>query len=313
MFGIMKINKQIIIIASLLIQSGCASFMGTVDFDQDINDLLTERNRQNMGGTGGLSEGLSLDTLSDRNNIRKRRNAIRPKTKNPNASELTAKTAPITISKIKTINAPIDKEINTKKKYLPETYILPDFIVNEPTAKTFGLIEFLEYSVKSSPIYRTEKESLFLSTISLLSERHLWGPRFFDTINSTISGTPEAGDHTQVLTIVNELGVTQNLPNGGSISATALTTFVENLRDATTKNENSQTADLILTAKIPLLRGSGTVAKESLIQAERELIYSVREFERFRREFFCPSSRRLFQPHISTKKNYQQQSPSRKS
>ena len=50
-------------------------------------------------------------------------------------------------------------------------------------------------------------------------------------------------------------------------------------------NGNTQTADLIFNADIPLLRGAGMVAREDLIQAERNMVYAARDFERFRRTF----------------------------
>ena len=49
--------------------------------------------------------------------------------------------------------------------------------------------------------------------------------------------------------------------------------------------EEVQSAELILAASVPLLRGAGTVAREDRIQAERGVIYAARSFERFRRDF----------------------------
>ncbi|UCD27376.1 MAG: TolC family protein, partial [Planctomycetota bacterium] len=46
---------------------------------------------------------------------------------------------------------------------------------------------------------------------------------------------------------------------------------------------SGETGAMILKANIPLLRGAGRVAYESRYQAERDLIYAVRTFERFRR------------------------------
>ena len=281
----MNIKNSSIIAFVTLLASGCSSFLGTVDFDQDINSILNEKNNENLGNTGGISSAFGVDQLDVTDDNANRSHMLQPATTNPNAKNLPAELAPVTISKIKPESSSVVEGSDAAEDE-DEIYILPVFINDDPNAKEFGLVQFLDYAIKNSPAYRTEKESLFLSTISLLSERHLWGPRFFDTINTNISGTPEAGDHKQVLKIVNELGVTQKLPNGGNVSASALTTFVEDLRNATTKDGNSQSAGLSLSADIPLLRGAGTVARESLIQSERNLIYSVRDFERYRREFF---------------------------
>jgi outer membrane protein TolC len=78
--------------------------------------------------------------------------------------------------------------------------------------------------------------------------------------------------------------VTQRLPYGGTISARALARATEDLHSRVADGDN-QSAEFILAADIPLLRGSGLTARESRIQSERNLIYAAREFENFRRDF----------------------------
>ncbi|MHC4977369.1 MAG: TolC family protein, partial [Planctomycetota bacterium] len=51
---------------------------------------------------------------------------------------------------------------------------------------------------------------------------------------------------------------------------------------------------LILEGNIPLLRGAGLAARESRIQAERDIIYSARDFERFRRQFLVSIANDFF-------------------
>jgi hypothetical protein len=78
--------------------------------------------------------------------------------------------------------------------------------------------------------------------------------------------------------------VTQRLPYGGQVSAQLLAAATENLHERVA-GQNVQTAELIFAADVPLLRGAGMVAREDLIQAERNMVYAARDFERFRREF----------------------------
>src|SRR5207247_98701 len=62
-------------------------------------------------------------------------------------------------------------------------------------------------------------------------------------------------------------------------------------------NDNSQSAEpasVALTGSLPLLRGAGLVNLEPLIGAERELVYQVRTFEDFRRQFAVDISRSYF-------------------
>ena len=122
------------------------------------------------------------------------------------------------------------------------------------------------------------------STLSLLSELHLWGPRFFNKINNDVTAVSDDGLYDTSLAVVNDFSITQKLPDGGNVSASALTNIARDIHTATTDNSSSSTISLSL--DIPLLRGAGTVARESLIQAKRNLVYAARSYERFRRTFY---------------------------
>jgi len=165
---------------------------------------------------------------------------------------------------------------------------------NEP-ALTFGLTESLLFAVEHSREYRSRKEELFLAAISLLIERHLWGPRFFNDTTARFDGTPEKGDYDHAFSLVNDLRVTQRLPYGGEVSARALVNFVEQLRTASGSiTDDSQTTELRIEATIPLLRNAGMIAQEDLIQTSRDLVYATREFEQFRQSFLVSISTDYF-------------------
>lgn len=168
------------------------------------------------------------------------------------------------------------------------------FVDDQSNAIKMDLPEILGYAIAHSRAYQSQKESLYIEALDLLMEQHLWGPRFFAQFDAGISGTPEQGDYDQALSVVNSFGVTHRLPNGGSVSATALASFVNLLKDASGGSGEGQDASLVLEASIPLLRGSGTVARESLIQAKRDLIYAARTFERYRREYLLDISTRYY-------------------
>jgi len=122
------------------------------------------------------------------------------------------------------------------------------------------------------------------TTLSLLSELHLWGPRFSNAISGALDAGSTDGLYDTSLDVVNDFQITQNLQNGGSVSATALSSFANNLHRSATATSSSSV--LGVSIEIPLLQGAGTVARESLIQAKRNLVYAARNFERFRREFY---------------------------
>ena len=199
-----------------------------------------------------------------------------PPTTNPAASALPANpvatTAPTTQTSVTPYRNPTDTGV------APAEYDLP---------------QALSYAFSRAPDYRNEREKLFLSAISLLVQRHLWGPRFFDTVTARVSKVDDGSDREQAFELINQLGVSQKLPYGGTVSATAVTSFLNRLRsstDGTSGPDDQQSAQLLLSAVFPLLRGAGLAAQEDLIQAQRDLIYAVRTFENFRRAFLVKVS-----------------------
>ncbi|MEO0477725.1 MAG: TolC family protein, partial [Planctomycetota bacterium] len=98
------------------------------------------------------------------------------------------------------------------------------------------------------------------------------------------------------LDLVNDFTVTQRLPYGGTASVSALVNYTNLLQQASTNTspDELQSSGINASINLPLLRGAGQVAREDLIQAERDLIYAVRDFERFRREFFVSIANTYF-------------------
>lgn len=147
------------------------------------------------------------------------------------------------------------------------------------------LPEALRISQNASREFRTAQEQYLLSAISLLIQRHQFNPQFFNTTTFNVSGDANDGRHDVVLDIMNELGVTKQLERGGQVAASWIVSATEDLRDGVS-DRYMQSSELVLSGSFPLLRGAGLIASESLIQAERNLIYAARDFERFRRSLF---------------------------
>jgi outer membrane protein TolC len=142
----------------------------------------------------------------------------------------------------------------------------------------------LRYAEEHSREFRFAEEEYVLTALRLLIERHLWGPRFFNDISADFTAIGDGGLYDSSVRLVNDFQVTQRLPYGGDVSIRALATATEDLHQRVA-GEHVQSAEIILAADVPLLRGAGQVARESRIQAERDMIYAARDFERFRREF----------------------------
>jgi hypothetical protein len=141
--------------------------------------------------------------------------------------------------------------------------------------------------------YLTSEENYILAAIRLLSEQHLWSPRLFNDTTATLGATGSAGNFNHALNIINSLRATQKLPYGGDLEARWITNATQQLREQVT-DRYQQAGELALSSNIPLLRGAGDSARESLIQAERDLIYQARDFERSRRQFLVQIAQDYF-------------------
>jgi outer membrane protein TolC len=151
-------------------------------------------------------------------------------------------------------------------------------------ARRLDLSGALQYAITHSREHRFAQEEFVLAALRLLIERHRWGPRFFNETSALVTAAGDESLFDTSLNLVNEFTITQRLPYGGTISARALAVATEDLHQRVA-GENVQSAELILEADIPLLRGAGLTAREDRIQSERDMIYAARAFERFRREF----------------------------
>ncbi len=144
--------------------------------------------------------------------------------------------------------------------------------------------EALKIAQASSREFLNAEEEYILAAIRLLIERHRFGPRFFNDTRLALDGNLDTTNNDTTLSIINELRAVQQLPYGGAIEASLIWNAAEMLREEVS-GEYSSATTFAINANIPLLRNSGPIAKESLIQAERDLVYAARQFERFRRVF----------------------------
>ena len=113
-------------------------------------------------------------------------------------------------------------------------------------------------------------------------ERFLWTPQLSSQLSYEFADYGQVREFDRAMTATASIAAEQRLPLGGTVTAQVIDRWMRDLKVHTTSGE---TGTMILSADIPLLRGAGKVALESRYQAERNLIYAVRTFERFRREF----------------------------
>lgn len=258
-----RILSLVLIAAAGLNLIGCESSF--VRIDRRTTQLLSKTSAE-LGGVSIVpravdSTSSSMAFYADRDIY-----AEQIPTMNPAANELTFTPAP---------------ETDTAEAIMAR---LQGYADTPDDAITLDLEASLSQAIRTSREYRFDEEEYILACLRLLIERHRWGPRFFNEVSATVDGEADNGNFETALRLVNEFRVTQRLPYGGEVSARALVRATEDLHRKVS-GEGIQSADIILGADIPLLRGAGNVAREDRIQAERDLIYAARDFERSRREF----------------------------
>lgn len=127
--------------------------------------------------------------------------------------------------------------------------------------------------------YQAQKEALYIKALDLRLARHDFETRFF----GGVSGGYAADRNDDAWGYEGLLGFNRLLASGAKISTTVAAAYI----DVLSGNLNSGMATILgATIMQPLLRGSGRrVALENLTQAERDTLYQLRLFNRFRKTF----------------------------
>lgn len=190
---------------------------------------------------------------------------------------------------------------------LPQVTVTNDFLgeaaAAELGAHVFSLKEALKIGVQQSRVYQNDREQLYLTALSLTLSEHQFTPLFSAGGTAkygvqteqivSLAPNPVTGEPEQVLS--DNLGEQRNVSASGSagvnwlirdvgrISAAFTTDFLRFL----TGDPRTVTSSAIgATFTRPLLRNAGYKTDiENLTQSERNLLYQLRDFVRFREDF----------------------------
>ncbi len=174
---------------------------------------------------------------------------------------------------------------------------------SEVGARILSLNAALDLAFKHSQEYQTQKELLYLEALALTFDRYRYVP-VFNSVTSTDyqwdaqdQFVQDMADLTGIDTTSNSellgtnestftntsLGARYLLRSGGAIAVNLTSNFT---RFLTGDVSEFGTGALIGSFTQPLLRDFGTaIETENLIQAERDLLYRLRDFTRFRKIF----------------------------
>ena len=143
----------------------------------------------------------------------------------------------------------------------------------------------LEIAAENSRDFQDQKERLYLSALALTGQRNRFSTIFGAGSSGTVSGVgnpngPNPGSQGNVRS---DASASKILASGARV----LGSFVNNFFRVFTRGGGWDVSSLLgLSITQPLLEGFGReVTLEPLTQAERNTVYSIRNFERFRRTF----------------------------
>jgi outer membrane protein TolC len=153
--------------------------------------------------------------------------------------------------------------------------------VNKPL--TITLIQALQIGARNSLDYQTQKETVFQSALDLELERHAFRNTFVGQVQNLLS-TDTTGDRAVSRTVTSgDIGVTRKFQSGAELS-TSLAIDLANLLTLGGASSVGLAGDASIS--IPLLRGSGShIVAEPLTQAERNTVYAIWNFEKYKKEF----------------------------
>jgi len=145
------------------------------------------------------------------------------------------------------------------------------------------LKDALRVAAGNSRDYQSQKESVYRAAIDLDLERDAFRTTLTAVSSNTVSYDPGVDPEVSGLDSSNRVGLTQRFKNGITLTG-AITLDVVKLLSQDHASSNALSADA--SVEIPLLRGSGAhIVAEPLTQAERDAVYAIYTFERFKRTF----------------------------
>jgi len=154
-----------------------------------------------------------------------------------------------------------------------------------PTSDPINLAQAVAMATANNRSYQTQKEELYLAALDLTGVRHEYARQWFGTVDAgylrNVPGTDKSDD--EKIDYDADLGFTQLLVDGAIVSANIALDWS---RFLTGDPRTSLGSVLSATITQPLLRGAGRkIAREKLTLAERNVLYQIRSFSRFRKTF----------------------------
>ena len=183
---------------------------------------------------------------------------------------------------------PIDHWPEPNYPYASTSNNLHELAVEPNKPVRLSLVQALQVGASNSLEYQSRKEDVFRTALSLDLTRN----NFRNIFSAQGTGDLTTDTSDTELGTGAEVGVSRSLKSGIDLSGAMAISLVKLLshNGASTLGLNTDAS-----ISIPLMRGSGEhIAAEPLTQAERDVIYELWEFERYKRTFAVSIARSYF-------------------
>ena len=148
-----------------------------------------------------------------------------------------------------------------------------------PASRVISLAEAVGTATGRNREYQQQKEQLYLTALDLTLARHRFARQWFGTIDASF--LRDSQDRS--VSYNASTGFNQLLADGAMVSTSIALDWAQFLT-----GDPRTTMRSFLSAQVtqPLLRGSGRkIVQENLTQAERNALYQIRSFSRYRQSF----------------------------
>lgn len=156
----------------------------------------------------------------------------------------------------------------------PETGLVP-----EGSVVHVSLADALELAARNSRDFQDAKESLFRAALNLINQRETYRASPFAFTDANVRSALGNEDFSGGA----EFGISRTLRRGGSIVTRI---GLSGLRILSGGGGDALGSFAALDIQLPFLRNAGRwIAAENLVQADRDVLYALRSFERFKQTF----------------------------
>ena len=253
------------VVALLIVLTGCRTpSEHRLNADKVAADIIQQKQMQALGQTSQFSIERPSDIL---------RRRLLLKQNLPYSSQ-----ASLGTDKLKTIEHWPEDDYPKAQSSLE-----PILLLETGKPPQLSLMQALQLGASNSFEYQTLKENIFQAALDLDLERNEFRNIFAGQVESLISTDTTGGRTVSGAEYSGAAGLSRKLQSGVELT-TALAIDLANLMTAGHASSFGIATDA--TISIPLLRGSGRhIVREPLTQAERNVVYTIYEFERFKKTF----------------------------